>query len=124
MIGYAVSGLLVLIGTINLIPAAGLLSPERLRVLYGVAPDAPDLILLLRHRALLFALLGGFIVLAAFRPALQPLAFLVALVSMGGFLLLAAGGDHGASIAREVRADVAGLVLLATAFLLHTLRPD
>lgn len=124
MIGYAVSGLLVLIGTINLIPAAGLLSPERLRVLYGVAPDAPDLILLLRHRALLFALLGGFIVLAAFRPALQPLAFLVALVSMGGFLLLAAGGDHGASIARVVRADVAGLVLLATAFLLHTLRPD
>ena len=122
MIGYAVSGLLMLVGMINLIPAVGVLAPERLRTLYGIAPEAPELLLLLRHRALLFALLGSFVVLAAFRPQLQPLAFIAALVSMGGFLLLAAsGGAHGEAIARIVRADLLGLALLAAAFALYAL---
>ncbi|WP_043770305.1 hypothetical protein [Algiphilus aromaticivorans] len=121
MIGYAVSGLLMLVGMINLIPAVGVLATERLRTLYGIAPEAPEL-LLLRHRALLFALLGSFVVLAAFRPQLQPLAFIAALVSMGGFLLLAAtGGAHGEAIARIVRADLLGLALLAAAFALYAL---
>lgn len=122
MIGYAVSGLLVLVGMINLIPAVGVLAPERLRTLYGIAPEAPELLLLLRHRALLFALLGSFVVLAAFRPQLQPLAFIAALVSMGSFLLLAAGGSPGEAIARIVRADLLGLAPLAPAFALYA--PD
>lgn len=121
MIGYAVSGLLVLVGLINLIPAVGAIAPERLRTLYGIEPDAPELLLLLRHRALLFALIGGFVVLAAFRPVLQPLAFIAALVSMGGFLLLAAGGAHSEAIARIVRADLIGLALLAAALALYAL---
>lgn len=119
MIGHAVSGLLILVGLINLVPAVGVIAPMRLGALYGIAPETPDLLLLLRHRALLFALLGGFIVLAAFRPALQPLAFVAALVSMGGFLLLAAGNAHGEAIARIVRADLAGLALLALAIALY-----
>lgn len=120
MASYLISGLLVAVGLIHLIPVVGLFSPERLRGLYGISAEAPDLFLLLRHRALLFGLLGGFLIFAAFRPALQPLAFLAAAISMGGFLWLAAGGAHGGAIARIVRADVIGLALLTAAIVLYS----
>lgn len=116
-----VSTLLVAIGAIHLIPAVGVFSPSRLRQLYGIAPDAPTLLLLLQHRALLFALLGAFLVLAAFRPSLQPLAFIAALVSMAGFLWMAGHGPHDAAVVRVIRVDIVGLVLLAVAFVVHTL---
>jgi len=124
MPSYAVSVLMVLVGLIHLVPAVGVFAPERLRTLYGIGLDAPDLVLLMRHRALLFALLGGFIILAAFRPALQPLAFGAATLSMGGFLLLAAGGGHGEAIMRIVRADGVGMALLALAFTFYCLQPE
>ncbi|MCR9091280.1 phosphopantetheine adenylyltransferase [Algiphilus sp.] len=116
-----VSGLLVAIGVIHLIPALGAWSPTRLQQLYGVAPETPTLLLLLRHRALLFALLGSFLVLSAFRPSLQPLACIAALISMAGFLWMAGAGPHDAAVQRIVRADIVGLVLLALAVLVRTL---
>ena len=46
----------------------GVLGAERLNQLYGIDASEPNLAVLMRHRAVLFGLLGGFFVLAAFKP--------------------------------------------------------
>ena len=61
--------LLIIVGLINMIPVLGVLSAQRLQGLYGLAELDSELSLLLRHRALLFGLLGSVIVFSAFVPA-------------------------------------------------------
>ncbi len=111
--------LLVTVGLINLVPLVGVLSAGRIAAGYGIELPGPDLEILLRHRALLFGVLGGFIVYAAFQPALQWPAMVLAALSMAGFLLLAwTVGGYNAALAKVALVDVIGLVLLAVAVLL------
>jgi hypothetical protein len=46
-------------GVVNLLPAIGAFSAERLQSLYGVVIDDPNLGILMRHRAVLFAIVGA-----------------------------------------------------------------
>lgn len=87
---------------------------ERLASLYGLRFEDPSLAILMRHRAVLFCLLGLFLISAAFRPSLQPLAFVAGFVSVVSFLALAysVGGYNGA-VARVVVADWVALACLA-----------
>ena len=116
--------LLVLVGLINFLPVMGLFSVERMQSLYGVDISDPNLAILMRHRALLFGLVGGFILYAAFTPAMQPAAFVLALISMAGFWVIAATtGEYNTGITKVVRIDIVGLVLCLAALLLYFLRP-
>jgi hypothetical protein len=110
---YVVMTSLIVAGIIHLLPLAGVLGSERLAALYGLDFSEPNLALLMRHRAVLFGLLGAFLVYAAFRPQLQVIAFVAAFVSVVSFLLLAwSGGGHNPQIGRVVTADVVALVAL------------
>jgi hypothetical protein len=110
---YLVSASLILVGFIHLLPLSGLLGAERLAALYGLDFSEPNLSILMRHRAVLFGLLGAFLVFAAFRPSLQPLAFIAAFVSVLSFLLLAwSSGDYNPQVGRVVTADLVALVAL------------
>ena len=120
--------LLVVAGIIHLLPLAGVLGRERLGQLYGVAPAAladPNLLLLLRHRAVLFGLVGGLLLWAAADAALRRPALVVGTVSAATFLLLArvggstGGGGYSVQLARVVTADVVALVCLAVAGIAH-----
>lgn len=112
----AVAALLIVVGVIHLVPLSGVLSGERISALYGLAVQDPNLEILLRHRAVLFGVLGGFLVYAALRPTLQPIALLVGFVSVLSFLGLAwsVGGYNGA-LRSVVMADLlaAGCLTLA-----------
>ena len=110
---YLVSASLILVGIIHLLPLSGLLGAERLAALYGLDFSEPNLSILMRHRAVLFGLLGAFLVFAAFRPALQPLAFIAAFVSVLSFLLLAwSSGGYNPQLGRVVMADIVALAAL------------
>jgi hypothetical protein len=110
---YLVSASLILVGIIHLLPLSGLLGADRLTALYGLDFSEPSLSILMRHRAVLFGLLGAFLVVAAFRPALQPLAFVAAFVSVLSFLLLAwLSGGYNPQVGRVVTADLVALVAL------------
>lgn len=100
-------------GIIHLLPVMGVLGTDRLTALYGVSIADPNSAILLRHRAVLFALIGGFMVLAAFKPALQPLAFGIGLVSVCSFLYLAwCVGQYNPQLSRVVAVDMLALACL------------
>jgi len=69
---------------------------------------------LMRHRAVLFGLLGVFLGVAAFIPALQGAALVAGVISVVSFLWLAVSvGGYNAAIARVVVADLVALASLA-----------
>ena len=110
---YLVSASLILAGIIHLLPLPGLLGAAKLTALYGLDLSEPNLSILMRHRAVLFGLLGSFLVYAAFKPSLQPLAFVAAFVSVVSFLLLAwSSGGYNTQVGRVVTADLVALAVL------------
>lgn len=112
---------LVITGLVHLLPAIGLLGSDSLARLYGLRIEEPNLLLLMRHRALLFGLLGAGLLAASARPAWQLTALLAATVAVGGFLLLAGPPSAlNAALQRVFWID-AGLLLLLLAALAQTL---
>ncbi|MCA3052418.1 MAG: phosphopantetheine adenylyltransferase [Rhodocyclaceae bacterium] len=110
---HLVSAMLVVVAIIHLVPLSGLLGTERLAVLYGIQIEEPNLAILMRHRAVLFGLLGVFLLYAAFRPTFQPAAFVAGFVSVLSFLYLAwSVGGYNAQIGRVFTADIVALVCL------------
>jgi hypothetical protein len=115
-----VSGLLAIVAMIHLVPLSGVLGSQRLQALYGIALDDQNIVILMQHRAVLFGLLGAFMLWAAFRPALVPLALIAGFVSVLTFLGFAwAMPGHNALIGRVVVADWVALACLALATVLH-----
>ena len=112
--------LLVVAGLIHLLPVTGALGRQQLADLYGLAFDEPNVEILMRHRAVLFGILGVFLIVAAFIPALQLHAFTAGLLSVGSFLWLAwSVGDYSPPIRRVVVADIIALLCLIIALVAH-----
>lgn len=113
---HVITACLLVVGVIHLLPLSGVLGGERLAALYGLqarAFDDPNLAILMRHRAVLFGLLGSFLLLAAFRPDLQGIAMVAGFVSVLSFLWLAwVEGPHNAHVDRVVTADLVALACL------------
>jgi hypothetical protein len=119
MLPKIISGLLAIAGIIHLLPLGGVLGAERLATLYGLSFQEPNLLLLMRSRAVLFGLLGAFLLFAAWRPALQPVALFGGLASVLSFLLLAwSGPGYNEALRRVVIADWLALGCLLVAALL------
>jgi hypothetical protein len=107
---------LALAALIHLAPLPGLLGADMLERLYGLRIDDPSLLLLLRHRALLFGLLGTVLLVAIFRRAWRAPALLLGLASAGAFLLLAPDG-LGPALQRVLWADAVAVAASAAALL-------
>jgi hypothetical protein len=113
--------LLVLVAAaINLAPARGAVAPGRMTGLYGVDLESPNLQILMRHRAVLFGIVGGLLLAAAFHPPLRTLGYAVGFASMLSFLLIAwSVGGYGSEIQRVILVDVVGIAALVGAGLVH-----
>ncbi len=117
-----VSGTLIVAAVVHLLPLAGVLGAARLEALYALPFSEPNLLILMRHRAVLFGLLGVFLMLAAFRPALQGYAFAGGLCSVITFLWLARSAEtYNAALSRVVAVDLVALVALLIGTALHVL---
>lgn len=79
---------LILVGGVHLLPALGALGERQLAELYALNALDANLRVLLRHRAVLFGMLGVFLVYAAFVPAVQNVAILAGLLSVASFIVL------------------------------------
>ena len=105
--------MLIIVAIIHLVPLAGVLGTDRLAALYGLDFSEPNLSILMRHRAVLFGLLGVFFIYAAFKPSLQPIAFAAGFISVISFLWLVWSNDGSNSLLGKIAsADVIALVCL------------
>ncbi len=115
-----ISAMLIIIGFIHLLPVMGVISSARLATLYDIDVTGRDLEILLRHRAVLFGILGSYFCYAAFKPASQPTALVFSGISIVSFLLLTATvGDFNAAIKRVVVADLIALACWVVAVVLY-----
>ena len=114
----------MLVGIIHLLPVSGVLGPDRLAALYGISISDPNLDVLMRHRAVLFGLLGCYLVYAAFTPQAQVVAIAAGFVSVVSFIWLAQPTERiNELLMRVVIADYIALAcLVAAATLLIRLR--
>jgi hypothetical protein len=111
----ALAASLIAVSFIHLLPAIGMVSATRLTRLYGVAAADATTVLLLRHRAVMFAVLGIGFAASAFVPMLRVPAAVLALVTMLAFVLLAGGDAYGPAIRRVARVDIVMSVLVVAA---------
>lgn len=115
-----ITGLMLIVALIHLIPISGFLGVERLASLYEIEIADGNMEILMRHRAILFGILGGFIAYAAFRPTIQPIAFVAAFISIASFFYLSFSvGEFNVAIRKIVIADIVASVCLFGAIVLY-----
>lgn len=114
-----IMALIALAGIINFLPIVGVTSAARIESLYGVELADPALEILLRHRAVLFGLVGGFMIVAAFKKRLHAMAIVGGLIAMLSFMgLYYFTSDQPQSLMSIVYADIAGVISLSVALAL------
>lgn len=108
---------LLLAAAIHLLPLPGLLGAAQLQSLYGLGALDADLALLLRHRALVFGLMGLALLMAVWRQPLRGPFVPLVLASDIGFALLALA--HPAlppPLQRVLLFDLVSIVCLLAAY--------
>ena len=120
-----ITGLMLVVALIHLLPISGFFGIERLTSLYDVEINGADMEILMRHRAILFGILGGFLAYAAFRPAMQPIAFLAAFISLSSFFYLTLSvTGFSEAIRKIIIADIVASVCLVGAIVLYVSKSD
>ena len=115
--------MLLVVGIIHILPLSGVLSAARLFELYGMTFDDPNLEILMRHRAVLFGLLGIFLICSAFMPSLQLPALIAGFLSVVSFLYLSyTVGGYNEQVNRIVIADKVALVCLVVALVSYLVK--
>lgn len=119
--------MLLVVGVIHILPLSGVLSAVRLFDLYGISFDDPNLEILMRHRAVLFGLLGIFLICSIFIPNFQLAALIAGFVSVISFLYLSYYiGGYNDQVSRIVMADKVALVCLvigSISYVINLLNP-
>ena len=117
-----ISSILFILAVIHLLPVAGVLGSDSLTRLYGIYVSDSNTQILLRHRAVLFAIIGLFLLLSVFKSEYQPIAICMGLISVASFLLLTWSVDGlNSEISRVVKVDWIALMLLLVAGVINIL---
>ena len=112
--------MLVIAAIIHLLPVPGVLGASYLDRLYGLSFGEPNLLILMRHRAVLFGLLGLFLLYSVFRSELIPVAIVGGLLSAASFVAIAwSVGGANAQVSRVVTVDLVAVGCLMVAAVVH-----
>ena len=122
---YIIVAGFLLAALINLAPVSGVVGATQLERAYGVSVQGTDMAVLLRHRALLFGIVGGLLAAAAFVPSLRLTAFVAGMVSMASFLVIRMlEGETNAALARVAMVDYVGIAALTVGGIAAYLQSD
>jgi hypothetical protein len=114
--------MLIVAGVIHILPVPGLIGAAHLERLYGITFNELNLLIMMRHRAIMFGLLGAFMIYAAFRADLVSVAIIGGLVSAAAFIWLAwSVGEYNGPVTRIVFADCIAVACLSIAAVSHIL---
>lgn len=116
MLKQIVTMLFLLVGAINFAPIVGVFGQSSLERLYNMAALAPDVLALMKHRAILLAIVGGFLLVSAFRVSYRAPASTCAYVSMISYILIVWTSDvENQAFAKIYQIDCVAIVLLFVA---------
>ena len=103
-----------LAGIVNLLPALLVFMPQNISKSYGVAVPDGNYELLLRHRGVMFGVVGGLILYSAFTKRYYEVSTLAGLVSMVSFVGLYYLIDKpiNAELKRVMQIDVFAIIIL------------
>jgi len=113
--------ILFLAGLVNVLPAALAFLPQRIAKAYGIEVPDVNYELLLRHRAVLFGLVGGLMIYSALTKKHYEVASLIGLVSMISFIVLyfLMGRGVNAELRKVMQIDIGGTIVLAIGLVLY-----
>ena len=111
---------LLLSGIINFIPIVGAFLPNKMKQSYGIEFSDPNLELLLRHRAVLFGIIGGIMICSAFCRQYYDLSFGMGIISMGTFIFLfkLVPGKKNHALTKIMKIDLITTLILLGGFAL------
>jgi hypothetical protein len=119
-----IQGALIVAGLIHFLPVTGVTGANQLTSMYAIPFGDPNLLILMRHRAVMLGLLGGFVLYAAFRPAMQGIGIVIGTVSLASIVGLAwSTGDYNQALSRVVVADSIAVVCFLLAAALRAIEP-
>ena len=111
---------LAIAGIIHFLPLSGLAGASQLEKLYGISVADPGLLILMKHRAVMFGILGTLMIVAIFAASLRTTAICAGLVSTVAFIVIAAlQGNYPPAIRTVVIADWVAIAGLAAAAIVH-----
>lgn len=105
---------LLIAGLINFLPSILAFLPDKISQSYGIdVPDA-NYELLLRHRAVLFGIIGGLIIYSSISQKYYSLSVTIGLISMVSFLILfkMSKGNINKELEKVMKIDIAGILVL------------
>ena len=115
---------LFLSGLINLIPSLLAFLPHKISKSYGIDLVNGNYELLLRHRAILFGIIGGIMIYAGIVKKYYKIATTMGLISMISFILLFVliDKDINSELKKVVVVDIAATVILCTGLVLFVVK--
>ncbi len=115
---------LLIAGIINILPSFITFLPDKIRDSYGIDIIDSNYELLLRHRAVLFAIVGGIMIYAAITKNNYSLALITGMVSMCSFILLyfLVDGPINEELRKIMLIDIAGIVILALGYACYLMK--
>lgn len=115
---------LFMAGLINILPALLAFLPEKISRSYGIEIPNTNYELLLRHRAILFGIIGGLMIYSALIKKHYELSTIAGLVSMVSFIIIyfLIGKDINSELKKVMIIDVVATVILCVGFILFLLK--
>ncbi len=116
--------ILFVAGVINLLPSLLAFLPEKIAKSYGIEIPNVNYELLLRHRAILFGIIGGLMIYSAIVKKHYELSTIAGLVSMTSFIILYffIGNNINSELRKVMMIDVVATVILFVGFILFLLK--
>jgi len=115
---------LFIAGVINLLPSVLAFLPDKISKSYGIEIPNENYELLLRHRAILFGIIGGLMIYSAVAKKHYEVSTVIGLISMISFIVLffQIGGDINSDLKKVMTIDIVGTVILCIGFILLKLK--
>ena len=114
---------LFIAGGINILPSILGFWPKKISESYGIEIPNVDFELLLRHRAVLFGIVGGLMIYSAITKKYYSISVAVGLISMISFVILyfLINGIN-TELQNVMKIDLVGIAVLIIGFLLYKLK--
>jgi hypothetical protein len=111
-------------GAINIIPSLLAFHPKKIAKSYGIEIPNSNYELLLRHRAILFGIIGGLMIYSALVKKHYELSTITGLVSMTSYIILyfIIGKDINQELKKVMIFDVVATIILCIGFVLFILK--